>query len=273
MIYRLFYKYGENKTEHIKTFRSEMTMNTYIRVGEERNLKVIRIEKSNVYGYVRVSTGTQKIERQITNILREYPKAIIKSEKATGTKIEARKVFMTLLKQVKEGDVIIFDSVSRMSRNADEGFKLYEELFNKGIELIFLKENYINTSTYKNALNNNIGMTNTSVDSILKGVNEYLMNLAKEQIKIAFIQSEKEVKDLQQRTKEGIAVARAKGKQIGRAVGTIIETDKAKECKKQILKHSKKFNGTLNNKECIDMLNIAKATFYKYVEELKEENN
>ncbi len=36
-----------------------------------------------------------------------------------------------------------------MSRNADEGFCLYEELYHKGIELVFLKEPHINTSTYK----------------------------------------------------------------------------------------------------------------------------
>ena len=226
---------------------------------------------NKVYGYCRVSTKTQNIDRQIQNILREYPKAIIKQEKATGTKLDIRTEFKKLLKLVKTGDTIIFDSVSRMSRNAEEGFKLYEELFNKGVELVFLKENYINTSTYKKALNNNIEMTGTNVDSILKGVNEYLMLLAKEQIQIAFNQSEKEVKDLQQRTKEGIEVARVNGKQIGRATGITIETNKSKEAKKLILKHSNKFNGTLNNKECMALIGVAKATFYKYVEELKEE--
>ena len=222
-----------------------------------------------IYGYVRVSTQTQKIDRQISNITREYPDVIIKSEKATGTKLDIRTVFNNLLKIVKVGDTIVFDSVSRMSRNAEEGFNLYEDLYNKGIELVFLKENYINTATYKKALANNIEMTNTAVDSILKGINEYLMNLAKEQIVIAFKQSEKEVKDLQQRTKEGMQVAKANGKQIGRVAGVIIETEKAKECKRGILKHSKKFGGTLNNKECMAMLDIAKATFYKYVQELE----
>ena len=114
-------------------------------------------------------------------------------------------------------------------------------------------------------------MTGTMVDSILEGVNKYLLELAKEQIKIAFNQAEKEVKDLQQRTREGMAVAKANGKQIGRATGTTIETNKAKTAKQGILKHSKKFYGTLNNKECMAMLGIAKATFYKYVEELEKE--
>lgn len=224
-----------------------------------------------IYGYCRVSTQTQNIERQVQNILRAYPTAIIKQEKATGTKLDVRKVFNDLLKVVKSGDTIVFDSVSRMSRNAEEGFELYEELFKKGVELIFLKESYINTATYKRALSNNVEMTGTNVDTILKGVNEYLMLLAKEQIKIAFDQSEKEVKDLQQRTKEGMEVARANGKQIGRAAGTTIETDKAKAAKKLILKHSSKFNGTLNNKEVMALVGVAKATFYKYVEELERE--
>ena len=35
-----------------------------------------------------------------------------------------------------------------MSRNADDGFKLYEQLYNKGVNLVFLKEPHINTETY-----------------------------------------------------------------------------------------------------------------------------
>ena len=53
---------------------------------------------------------------------------------------------------------------------------------------------------YKKALQNNVSMTGTNVDYILEGVNEYLMALAKEQIKLAFEQSEKETEDLHQRT-------------------------------------------------------------------------
>ena len=70
---------------------------------------------------------------------------------------------------------------------------MYEELYNKGIELVFLKEPHINTSTYKKALESNISMTGTNVDFILEGVNKYLMSLAKEQIRLTFVQLEKEV--------------------------------------------------------------------------------
>ena len=167
-----------------------------------------------VYGYCRISTRQQSMERQNRNIKKLYPNVIIINEIYTGTKVEGRKEWNKLLKAVKEGDTIVFDSVSRMSRNSLEGFALYKELFNKGVELLFLKEQHINTTTYKKALTNNVKLTGTAVDSILKGINEYLLALAEEQIKLAFEQSEKEVKDLQQRTKEGIETARLNGKQI-----------------------------------------------------------
>lgn len=224
-----------------------------------------------VYGYCRISTSRQNIDRQIRNIQSAYPDAVIIQEVYTGTRSEGRTQWENLLRTVKPGNTIIFDSVSRMSRNAAEGFETYQELYNKGIELVFLKEPHINTATYKRALSNNISMTGTKTDIILKAINEYLMELAKEQIIIAFEQAEKEVQDLQQRTREGIETARLQGKQIGRQQGTKVTTKKSLEMKEQIMKYSKDFCGTLNDIECMRLLGIARNTYYKYKRELKEE--
>ena len=136
---------------------------------------------------------------------------------------------------------------------------------------IFLKEPHINTETYKRALSNNVEMTGTNVDFILEGINKYLMALAKEQIKLAFEQSEKEVKDLQQRTKEGIETARLNGKQIGQKKGAKLNVKKSVGAKEQILKHSKDFNGTLKDTEVIKLTGLARNTYYKYKKELAEE--
>lgn len=223
------------------------------------------------YGYARISTKKQSIERQIRNILNYDNNAIIYQERYTGTKVSGRKEFNKLLSKVKEGDTIVFDSVSRMSRDSIEGTELYFELFNKGVELVFLKESYINTTTYKKALNNNIELTNTAVDSILKGVNEYLITLAKEQIKIAFEQAEKEVKDLQERTKEGIETARRQGKQIGQAKGKKLVVKKSAEAKEKIVKYSKDFKGTLSDVEVMKLVGLSRNTYYKYKKELREE--
>lgn len=220
-----------------------------------------------IYGYCRISTKQQSIDRQERNILAEYNNAIIIKESYTGTKID-RPLFTKLLKTIKTEDTIVFDSVSRMSRDSEEGFTLYEELFNKGIELVFLKEPHINTKTYKRALTNNISLTGTNVDYILEGVNKYLLALAKEQIKIAFEQAEKEVKDLQQRTKEGIETARINGKQIGNVKGTKLITKKSVEAKKHIIKYSKDFGGTLKDIEVIKLIGLARNTYYKYKKEI-----
>lgn len=223
-----------------------------------------------IYGYCRISTKQQSIERQIRNIKREYDTAVIAAEIYTGTK-QDRPEWNKLYRKVKPGDTIVFDSVSRMSRDAEEGFALYEDLYNKGVELIYIKEPHINTSTYKKALQNNVSMTGTNVDYILEGVNKYLMALAKEQIKLAFEQSEKEVKDLHQRTKEGIETARLNGKQIGQKQGAKLVTKKSVESKKLIQKHSKDFDGALSDVDCMKLIGLARNTYYKYKKEIKEE--
>ena len=102
-----------------------------------------------IYGYTRISTQKQNILRQVRNILAIYPDARILQEIYTGTKFQGRKELDKLLKKLKASDTVVFDSVSRMSRDAEEGFKLYVQLFNSGINLVFLKEPHINTDTHK----------------------------------------------------------------------------------------------------------------------------
>ena len=115
--------------------------------------------------YVRISKPKQIIERQIWNIKSTCPDAVIVQELFTRTRID-RKEWQKLIKIVKEGD-IIFDSVSRMSGDAVDGFAAYEELYSRGVSLVFLKEPHINTDTYKKALKNNVQLTGNRVDYIL----------------------------------------------------------------------------------------------------------
>ena len=222
------------------------------------------------YGYCRISTQTQNIERQVRNILAAYPDARIFQEVYSGTTFQGREQMEKLLKRVKQGDTIIFDSVSRMSRSADEGFALYEALYQKGINLVFLKEPHINTDTYRKALSAKVGLTGDKVDCILEGVNKHLTELAKEQIQIAFAQAEKEVTDLHQRTKEGLLTAKLNGQQVGRAKGSSYETRKAKAAKKIIATHSKAFGGALNDRECIRLTGLSRNTYYKYKREIRD---
>lgn len=224
-----------------------------------------------IYGYARISTPRQSIERQIRNILRAAPGAVIYEEVYTGTKVEGRKKWAALMKIIMPGDTIVFDSVSRMSRDAEEGFALYQELYGKGVTLVFIKEPHINTEVFKQALTNQIEMTGTNADIILEAVNRYLLVIAKEQIRLAFEQSEKEVTDLRERTKEGLQTAKLKGSQVGRVQGQGFETKKAIQSKAHIQKMAKDFGGNMTDLECIQLLNISRNTYYKYKRELIEQ--
>lgn len=223
-----------------------------------------------IYGYCRISTLKQSLERQVRNIKEQYPDAVIIQEVFTRTKIN-RKEWNKLFAKVTSGDTIVFDSVSRMSGNTEEGFAAYEALYIRGVTLVFLKEPHINTDTYKAALSNSISLTGGTVDYILEGVNKYLMALAKEQIRLAFAQSEKEVQDLRQRTREGIETARLEGKQIGQRAGKKLMTAKSVEAKPIIRKHAKCFGGTLKDKEIMRLTGLSPNTYYKYKRELLEE--
>ena len=158
-----------------------------------------------IYGYCRISTPKQNIERQVRNILKEYPEAIIVQETYSGTHYQGRKELEKLIRTLKFGDTIVFDSVSLMSRNAEEGFNLYKELYHRGIELVFLKEPHINTATYRKTLqekqiNMNIETGDEATDKLmltfLDALNDYILTLANKQIQLAFLLSQKEIDDL-----------------------------------------------------------------------------
>lgn len=224
-----------------------------------------------IYGYCRISTNKQNIERQVRNIQSRYSNAIIVKETYTATKFYGRKELDKILNTINENDTIVFDSVSRMSRNAEEGFNLYQDLYNKGINLIFLKEPHINTDTYKSAISKQVQLTGEDVDEVIIGINKYLLRLAKKQIKIAFDQAEKEVSDLHQRTREGLQTARLNGKQIGLPKGSKLTTKKSIKAKEQIKKYNNTFGGSLTNEDTWKLIGISKATFYKYKNELLSE--
>ena len=230
-----------------------------------------------IYGYCRISTPRQNLERQVRNIRTAYPDAVIIREVYTGTKIYERPEFDRLLRKVSDGDTLVFDSVSRMSRTSQEGYKIYQDLYNQGVSLIFLKEPHINTSTYQQALDSQFDVkiktgdpiSDELMSGILNEVNRYILNLARKQIQLAFEQAEKEVTDLHQRTREGIETARLNGKQIGLIQGTKLITKKSVESKKLIQKYSRTFSGTLSDKECIKLIGISRGSYYKYKRELK----
>ena len=210
-----------------------------------------------IYGYCRISTPQQNIERQVRNILSMYPTAHIIREVYTGTTYQGRRELDKLLHTVQAGDTIVFDSVSRMSRNADEGCQLYEALYAQNVTLCFLKEPHINTETYRQTIQRQISTqletgnaaTDSFVSSVIAALNQYTVDLAKEQIRLAFAQAQKEVDDLHQRTREGMLTAKLNGKQIGQERGRKLIVKKAAACKDAIKKGEETFTYKDNDYE------------------------
>lgn len=229
-----------------------------------------------IFGYARVSTRHQSLDRQIANIRAAYPNVSeIVTEKFTGTKLD-RPAWNRLYKKLTAGDTVVFDEVSRMARNAEEGFSTYRELFSRGVTMVFLKEAHINSDTYKASMEAQIPAIDVGgeeaeqelMDGIRDVLNRYIMRLAERQIKIAFSQAEKEVNFLHKRIAEGMEASGA-GEKIAKArTGNSYETKKSKEMKVRIVQMAKDFNGTMTDRDVMDVLHLARNSYYKYKREL-----
>ncbi len=237
-----------------------------------------------VIGIARKSRKTQNIQRQVRNILAQYPNARIVKITHCGATVIGYKEFENVINEVKAGKPnkkykLVFDSASRMSRDSDGGCKLYEELFNCNVCIEFLKEPHINTEVYKKVRDNQINIqvstgnkaTDEFMNAIIEAINKYTIELAKEQIKKVFDQAQKELEDLHIRTAEGLVTAKEEGKRVGLPKGTKLTTKKKEKAKEIILKHSKTFNGTLDDTECILLAGVCRNSYYTYKKELVEE--
>lgn len=234
-----------------------------------------------VYGYCRCSKPKQVITRQIMNIQKDYPNAVLYKEYFTGTTNDRPK-WNKLKNLAKDGDTIVFDSVSRMSRNSEEGFADYKDLYLRGVKLVFLNEPHINTDVFKKSSKNliliDINSGNKAVDDYFKGninlINKLLLDLAEQQIKIAFEQSEKEVEDLHSRISSALRARAAEGKPLGLQKGVKLVTKKSINAKKIIRENHADFDGTLTNDETVrKIVGCSRNSYFKYKRELKEELN
>lgn len=235
----------------------------------------------NIVGYCRVSTPHQKIQRQVANLKSVYPNIVIIQEVYSG-KTENRPKWQKLLRQCRAGNVdkIVFDEVSRFSRNAEEAVKEYKELYELGIELEFLKEPHINSEVYRQASKRQINIDTSTMDkdtanllnTVVSGLNDYLLAVAEKQIVLAFERAQAERELLSKRTSEGLKQAKLMGSKVGRQKGDKLETRKKKRAVKIIRQHYKPLGGELTATQCFLLCKITKSTFYRYINEMREED-
>lgn len=234
-----------------------------------------------IIGYARVSTPKQTLRRQIDNLKAAYPNIVIVSEVYTGA-TDNRPKWRKLMRQCKAGivDKLVFDEVSRFSRNANEAIIEYKELYNLGVEMEFLKEPHINSSIYRQASEQKIEIATDTMDeetanlitTVISGLNDYLLAVAEKQIYLAFEHAQNERELLSKRTSEGLKQAKLMGSKVGRQKGQKVVTRKAKRAKRIIRRHYSLFGGELTATQCYTLAQITKSTFYRYLEEMRIED-
>lgn len=173
----------------------------------------------NYYSYMRISTkeerGLQKFTRQ-ENALQRYAKEhdieylIDFKEDKSGKNFTDRREWNKLDNIVQPGDTIVFKDVCRFTREAEQGYKKYMELLNRGIELIFIDNPTISTDYIKQLLNvaktQNL-VARTSLESTVRLL-----------LIVELDRAEQERAATVQRIKDGI---RASDKKSGRPVGKL----------------------------------------------------
>lgn len=187
------------------------------------------MSKGKMLSYVRVSTVEQNEQRQVKAIEERasIDKWFIEKESGKDTN---RSKLQAMLDYMREGDTIIINDFSRLARSTKDLLELVELMEKKNVILISLKEN-TDTSTPQGKL----------MLTMLGAINEF------------------ERMNMLERQREGIAIAKAKGKYKGRKAIEIGE--KFKVLYEQYM--ARKINKTQFASE----LGVSRTTLYKLIEE------
>ena len=176
-----------------------------------------------IYGYARVSTQDQNLDRQIDQLLKSECKVIYK-EKITGATMN-RAELKKLLDIIQKGDTIVIPDLTRLSRSTKDLFELVEIIEKKGASIKSLKETWLNTTTPDGRM----------FFTIMAALSQFEKDL------------------ISQRTREGLAAAKKRGHIGGRQ-------QKLTDNEIRLLIQFHNEGNSMN--ECIKKFNISKSTFY-----------
>jgi len=175
-------------------------------------------------GYARVSTIDQNLDRQLDSLGENGVERIF-TEKATGRKSD-RPELMKMMEHLRDGDVVIISELTRLSRSTKDLFAIVEQIQECGANIKSLKETWLDTTTPHGKL----------MFTIFAGLSQFEADLTA------------------QRTREGLAAARARGRVGGRPK---IASDKSSMALKMY--DSKDFSVAEICKSC----RIGKTTLYR----------
>ena len=183
------------------------------------------VMKNYKFGYARVSTEEQVLDRQI-DMLSEYGVNQIYSEKMTGTK-RNRPELEKMLDRLSEGDTVVIESLSRLGRSTKDLIELMELFNKKKVNLVSLKEN-IDTTT----------ATGKLLFTLICAISQFERDC------------------IADRTREGLSAARARGRKGGRPPISSELIDKAKR-----LYDTKEYTMS----EIEELTGVKRATLYRHL--------
>lgn len=208
-----------------------------------------------VYGYMRISTQKEKqtTDRQRITLAKYATENNFKfdnivEERVSGTvKAENREIYKDLkTKTLRENDIFVITDLDRLGRDADDVISELKHLKASGIRVVALDIPYMNEWIRDND-NSLYAMT---IDIVIT-------------LKAHIAQQEKE--KTVARINQGLDVARAEGKKLGRPKVNLPN---------EFIKEYEKFKGGVYGKitavQFAKMQGIARATLYKYVKIYEE---
>lgn len=190
------------------------------------------------YGYIRVSTTTQKIDRQLDELIKlGLTKNQIFIDKQSGKDFE-RANYQKLKKKLKCGDLLLIKSIDRLGRNYDMIIEEWKDLVNnKSVDIMVIDMPLLDTRVEGKNL-------------VGKFISDIVLQI------LSFV-AENERDNIKKRQAEGIRIAKLKGKHLGRP-----KTNLPKNFNLIKNQYKKK---EISLAEALKSLNMNRSTFYKYV--------
>lgn len=188
------------------------------------------------YGYARVSTISQKLDRQLDELLKlGLSKTHIYTDKESGKDFE-RKNYKKLIKKMKRGVVLFIKSIDRLGRNYNMVLDEWRYLIKvKGIDIVVIDMPLLDTRTKGNNL-----------------VGKFIADVV---LQVLSFVAENERETLRKRQAEGIRIAKLNGVKFGRPSVAIPDNFIS------IISLYKK--GVINSKEAIEKSGLTRGTFYR----------
>lgn len=198
-----------------------------------------------LYGYARVSRQEQDLTRQKKE-LQDYGvlKENIREEKETGKTFEKREVYKKLIEECQAGDKIVCSSLDRFSRNVRETTKQIELLEQKGITVVFIKE---------------------QIDTSQTGISQLMLNIfswVAEQERLSLLDRQKRAYDSLEKDEQGRLISNRTGKPVGRQPKELTTRQL------ELLQDYKNGKLKINKVELANLLGVTKSFLYRRV--LKE---